>query len=209
MLCMAFAALGFAEIIDRIAVSVGDHVITATDLDREIRVTAFLNGVRLDFSPTAKRATADRMAEQLLVRRELEVSRYPMPQPSDIEPALEEFKSKNYPDDAAYREALTQYGITDQGVKDQLLWQRTLLEFIDVRFRPGVQVNDQEIREYFEKVVEPTARAAHPGQPVTLEDYRDDIERTLIGQGEDREMDAWIKQARKRTQIVYHDEALK
>jgi len=77
-----------AEIIDRIAVSVGNRVITATDLDREIRVTALLSGEKLDFSPSVKRAAAARMVEQKLVERELDTSRYSVPSPSAIEPAL-------------------------------------------------------------------------------------------------------------------------
>jgi peptidyl-prolyl cis-trans isomerase SurA len=196
-----------AEIIDRIAVSVGDRVITTSDVAQEIRVTAFLNGVKPDFSPQNKRSTADRMVEQTLVRQELETSRYPAPQLSDIEAPLDNFKKQYYPTDDSYRQALAEYGITDAQVKDELLWQRTLLEFVDVRFRPGVQVTDQEVQDYFNRVVVPAARAAHPNQPVALEDFRAQIEQTLAGQREDRDMETWLTQARRRTRIVYHDEA--
>jgi peptidyl-prolyl cis-trans isomerase SurA len=207
-LAIALSLSAHAEIIDRIAISVGDRVITTSDLDREIRVTAFLNGVKPDFSPAGKRATAERMVEQKLVRRELESSRYPTPQPNDVLPALDEFKKRFYPNQGDFEHALAQYGITEQNVKDELLWQRTLLEFIEVRFRSGVQVTDRQIQDYFDKVVAPAARAAHPGQPVSLADYRDQIELTLTGRGEDREMDSWLKEARRRTEIVYHEEAL-
>jgi peptidyl-prolyl cis-trans isomerase SurA len=207
-LLLAAASLARAVVIDRIAVSVGNQVITASDLDREIRVTAFLNGVKPDFSPQNKRATADRMVEQKLIRKELETSRYPTPSPAQIEPILAKFKQERFADDAAYRQSLRDYGITEQDVKAMLLWQRTLLLFVEVRFRPGVQVGDQEIQDYFTKVVEPAARAAHPGQPVALEDYRNQIEQTLAGEREDRQMDDWLKQARSRTEIVYHEEVL-
>ena len=102
---------------------------------------------------------------------------------------------------------MAEYGITDQDVKDVLLWQRTLLLFIEVRFRSGVQVTGQEIRDYFDKVVQPAAEAAHPGQPIALEDYRDRIEHTIAGQRDDLQMDTWLKEARSRTEIVYHEEA--
>jgi hypothetical protein len=197
-----------AEIIDRIAVSVGDRIITSSDLDREIRVTAFLNGVKVDFSAAAKRTTAERMVEQKLVQRELESSRYPTPHVDDILPALDEFKKSFYPNEGDYQRALSEYGITDQDVKSALLWQRALLEFIEVRFRPSVQVTDQQIQDYFDKVVAPAARAAHPTAPVSLGDYRVQIEQTLTGQREDEEMDTWLRDARRRTEIVYHEEAL-
>jgi len=198
-----------AEIIDRIAASVGNRVITTSDLDREIRVSALLNGVAPDLSPTAKHDTLERLIEQKLVRNELESARYPSPTPAEVEPELAQFKKKFFKDDAAYQQALTAAGITEKDVRDELLWQRSLLLFIEVRFRPGVQVTDQEIQDYFDQTVAPAARLAHPGQPVKLEDYRDQIEEKLIGQKVDAEMDRWMAAARKRNQIVYHPEALR
>ena len=210
---LAFALLSLtvparAEIIDRIAVSVGNRVITETDLNREIRVVAFQDGVKPDFSPAGKRATAERMVEQVLIRRELEISRYPVPTAAEVAPALEAFKKAHLPQDEAYQRALADYGIADQDVKDLLLWQRTLLLFIEVRFQSGVQVTGQDIQDYFDKVVKPAAEAAHPGQPIDLEDYRDQIEQTLTGQRADRQMDTWLKEARSHTGIVFHDEVL-
>jgi peptidyl-prolyl cis-trans isomerase SurA len=206
---LTLLALGaHADIIDRIAVSVGNHVITAGDLDREIRVTAFLNGVKPDFTAAARRATAGRMVEQALVRSELENSRYPTPAPSEIDPVLAQFKKDRFPNGADFQRSLAEYGITEQDVRDELLWQRTLLSFLDVRFRPSVQVSDKEIQDYFEKSVLPAAQAAHPGQTVSIDDYRERIDDKLTGQREDQEMSRWLDEAKKRTDIVYHEEAL-
>lgn len=197
-----------ADIIDRIAVAVGNRVITTSDLDREIRVTAFLNGVPPDFSAAGKKATLDRLVEQKLIRNELENARYPLPSPAEIEPELAVFRKKYFPDDAAYAQGLAAAGITDQDVRDELLWQRTLLLFIDLRFRPGVQVSEQEIEDYFQKTVAPAARLAHPGEAVKLDDYRNQIEESLAGKKVDQEMDRWLEAARRRNQIAYHPEAL-
>ncbi len=196
-----------ATIIDRIAVSVANRVIAASDINREIRVTAFLNGVKPDLSAAARRAAADRLVEQTLVRLEVENSRYPMPTVAEVQPALEQFKKKQYSDDSAYRRALAAAGIAEQDVLNELVWQRTLLSYVDVRFRPAVQVSDQEIQDYFQNVVKPAAEAAHPETPATLDDYRNQIEETLAGKKEDQELDRWIKQAKQRNTIVYHDEA--
>jgi hypothetical protein len=201
-------ATASAAIIDRIAVSVGNQVITLRDVEREIRVVAFLAGVKPDLSAANKRATADRLVEQKLIRQAMETSRFPVPDAADVEPALEKFKKDNFPTETDYRRALAEYGITDQDVKDMLLWQRTLLEFVSLRFRPGVQVSGQQIQDYFDQVVAPAARAAHPGQPVALEDFHAQIEDALTGQQADRDMDTWLSEAKKRTQIVFHEEAL-
>jgi len=209
LLALAFTHTAPATTIDRIAVSVGERVITTSDLDREIRVTAFLNGIKPDFSPATKRTTADRMIEQKLIEREVENGRYPTPPPESILPALEDFQKRFYPDPAAYQRALTAYGISDDDVRKQLLWQRTLLEVIDIRFRPTIQVTDEQIQSYFDKVVAPAAQAAHPGETPSLADYRDKIEQTLVGQREDEQLDTWLRDARRRIEVVLHDEALK
>ena len=196
-----------ATIIDRIAVSVGNRVITASDIDREIRVAAFLNGVKPDFSPASRRAAAGRMVEQTLVRLEVENSRYPAPADADVQAALDDFKKQHYPDDASYKKAVADYGLSEKDVFNQIAWQRTLLSYIDIRFRPSVQVTDQEINDYFQKVVQPAAEAAHPGQPVTLDAYHDQIEQALAGKKVDDELNRWLAQAKQRIAIVYREEA--
>jgi hypothetical protein len=198
-----------ADIIDRVAVSVGNRVITTSDLDRQIRVVAFQDGVKPDFSPAARRAAAERMVEQKLIQRELANSRYPVPGAAELIPAIEQFKQDHFPNEAAYQKALAQYGITEEDFKDLLLWQRILLLFIEIRFEAGAAVTAQEVQDYFDKTVKPAALLAHPGQPVDLEDYRDQIEHTLGGQRADKQMDTWLEEARKRTEIVYHDEVFK
>ncbi|HEV2448447.1 MAG TPA: hypothetical protein VGS58_21085 [Candidatus Sulfopaludibacter sp.] len=196
-----------AGIIDRIAVSVGNRVITTSDLDREIRVTAFLNGTQPDYSPANKRATAERLIDQRLVRNELENSRYPVPAASEVAPELEQFRKKYFPDDDDFHRALAAAGINEDDLKAELLWQRALLLFVDVRFRPGIQVTDQEVQDYFGRTVAPAARAAHPGETPTLDSYRPEIEQKLIGDKVDQEVDRWLQQVRKRTTITYHQEA--
>ena len=189
---MAMGARG--EIIDRIAASVGNRVITASDLDRQIRVTAFQDGVKADFSPAHKKATAEEMIEQKLIQAELANSRYPLPDPAELLPAIEQFKKQHFKDEAAYRAALGTYGITEDDFKELLLWQCTLLLFIQVRFT---------------KTVKPAAEKAHPGQAVSLDDYREQIERKLTGERADQQMDVWLRDVRRRTNIAVHEEVLR
>lgn len=198
-----------AVVIDRIAVAVGNWVITESDIAREIRVTAFLNGVRPDLSSAARRAAAERLIEQKLIRRELDSSRYPVPKPADVEPVLRKFRQERLGAPGEYERALAAYGITESGVLEELLWQRTLLMFVDARFRPSVQVTDEEVKDYFDKTVSPAAQAARPGRAATLEEFRASIEKTLAGRRQDQEMDTWLQQARRRTEIVYHEEAFR
>ena len=171
-------------------------------------MAAFQDDVKPVFTAARKHAIAEAMIEQKLIQNELENSRYPLPDPAELTPAIEQFKKQHFKNDEEYQKALAEYGITEQDFKEVLLWQRTLLLFVQVRFESGVQIIDQDVQDYFEKTVKPAAQAAHPGQPVLLEDYRDQIEKKLTGERTDQQMDTWLKEARKRTAIIIHDEVL-
>src|SRR5439155_19869862 len=107
-LLIAIAARG--EIIDRIAASVGNRVVTTSALDRQIRVTAFQDGVKLDFSPARRRNMLESMIEQNLVQFELASSRYPLPDPAELLPAIDELKKAHFKDETTYHAPLPPYG---------------------------------------------------------------------------------------------------
>ena len=203
--------LGFAlqaEIIDRVAASVDYRVITTSEVERQIRVAAFENGQKLDLSAARKQSTLQTMIDQALIQKDLENSHYPLPEPAELNPVIDQFKKEHFPSKAEYQRVLAGYGITEQDFRDLLLWQRTLLSFLQVRFETGIQISDQEISDYFEKTVKPAAEAAHPGQTVNLDDYREQIQKTLEGQQVDRQMETWLNGARRRARILIHEEAL-
>lgn len=193
-------------ILDRIAVSVGSQVITLRDVEREIRVAAFLDAVKPDMSAANKRAAAERLVDQTLIRQEMQSGHFPFPPAAEVAPELEKLRA-SFPTQADYQRALAEYGIAEPDAQDLLLRLAAIQEFISLRFRPGVQVTDQDIQDYFDRVVAPAARAAHPGEPVKLDDYRTRIEDKLAGERADQELDTWLKEARKRTQVVFHPEA--
>ena len=194
----------YAAVIDRVAVSVGTEAITESEIEREIRLTALLNTETPDISPASKREAAERLVEQALIRREIELSRYPTPEMSDIEKTLDQIKTIRFGGEKGFQQALGRVNLTEEDVKRQLLWQTTLLRFIEMRFRPGVHVTDEDIREYFDKEIRPITAN---GSGVSIEDYRDRIEQAISGQRADKELDAWMKESRSRTRIVYHPEA--
>ena len=78
-----------AEIVDRIAITAGRQVITELQLDEELRVVAFLNHQPIARDANARRAAADRLIEQLLIKRDLDLSHYPPPSPADVDDFME------------------------------------------------------------------------------------------------------------------------
>jgi peptidyl-prolyl cis-trans isomerase SurA len=196
-----------AEIIDRIAVTLDNQVITLSEITLEIRLTAFLNGDPLDFSQGARQKAANRLIEQKLIRREIQVGRYTAPTPEEVEPMLKEIQGQRFHSTEEYRQALTNYGVSEDELKAHLLWQLTLLRFIDIRFRPGVQVTDAEIQSYFDGNQATLQPQSATSKRLSLDDLRSQIRETLTEQGADKQLDAWLAEARTRTRIEFHKEA--
>jgi len=196
-----------ADVIDRIAVTLDNQIITESEIAREIRLSAFLNGSPLDFSPEARRKAAGRLVEQKLIRREVELGHYPEPGKEEVAAMLRQIQSQRFRDAEDYRQALEKCGVSEDELNAHLLWQLTLLRFIDARFRPGIQVSDEEVRAYFDREQSKPEETADPGKRPKFEDLRDQIRETLINQRVDQELDDWLAATRKRTRIVFHVEA--
>ena len=181
---MAMVPLG-AAIVDRVAITVGNKVITESEIDLRIRLTAFENNEKPDLSPASRRQAAQRLIDQKLVEREMDVGRYPRATP---EPAKQLTSSAT----------LKEYGLTPDDLARDLAWQSELLTFLSLRFRPAVQVTDQDVEKYFKA-------QSLKGE---INDVRADIEEKLTGERADKELDLWLQDQRKRTRIEYLEKDL-
>lgn len=196
-----------ADIIDRIAVTLDNQAITESEILLEMRLTAFQNGGPLDFKPEAKREAAGRLIEQKLIRKEIEVGRYIQPGPADVEPMLKQLDTQRFHNASEFRQALEKYGVREEDLKAHLLWQLTLLRFIDVRFRPGIQVTDQDIQQYFSQKLPELEKQAGPEKKIRLEDLRDKIQDALTDERVDQQLNDWLAETRKHMRIEFHPEA--
>ncbi|HUA19921.1 MAG TPA: hypothetical protein VMB25_14320 [Bryobacteraceae bacterium] len=207
-LCLLSAcALAGGEIIDRIAITVGNEVITESQIIEELRVTAFLNHDKLDLSLEARRLAAARLIEQALVRREMELSRYPAPSANDAEVSLKSVQAM-YPSEQQYQKQLDDYGITEDALKRRLLWQLTLLRFVDFRFRPGIQIADSDVQAYYQQQRSEWQKKGVKPIP-SLEETRAQIEEILTQNAIDQALDRWITDQQTQMTIRYLDKSLR
>ena len=186
-------------VVDRIAITVGNQVITEPDILRQIALTAFLNDEKPSFTPENKRKAGDQLVEQRLVRKEMDMGHYPDATDEQAKELLEQTR-KNAGGEAELQRQLTVDGLTEEDLKKHLMWQLTLVHFIDLRFRPAIQVSAQDALEYYRREVAPKIK---PGQTVRLADVRDQILKTLTAQKADQQLDEWLKHAKATTRIEY------
>ena len=192
------------EVVDRIAIAVGRHVITQSHLDTEVNVTAFLSdGTQKLDAAVARKQAANRLIQQTLIRREIEITRFPMPKPEEAQPLFEQIRT---PHGENFLKVLNAAGLQTQDLSDHLLWQLTLMRFVLYRFQPGINIGDDEIKSYYEAQL-PKWAAEGKSAPV-FETIRKDIENLLTQQRVDRALDAWLLEQRAQTQIVHRVKGL-
>lgn len=207
LLLCCFSLVARPEIVDRMALVVGQQVLTELQLDEEIRVTAFLNRQRVVRDPAARRAAADRLVQQMLVKREMDLSHYPLPENAEVNEYMEGIQRQQGLNSSAFTRALSEYALTEEKLKDHLALQLTTLRFIQYRFQPETDVPETAIiNRYKAEIVNWKAR--HPGPPPTLEQSKDSIRETLLEERTDKALNAWIDETRKRVSIRYLDKSL-
>jgi hypothetical protein len=180
LLAIAFTlAAAAAGVIDRVAVVVGNQVITESEVLLEVRLTEFFNGQTLDLGADQRKAAAERLVDQQLIRNEMQIGGYPMPVESEGDAVLRKFRQDNYPGIPAFRAALENHGLTEDEVKRHLLWQAAAMHFTDLRFHMTM---------------------AAPA--TTQADQSQSADRSIDTTVEDQ-MEVWLKEVRSNTRIQF------
>jgi hypothetical protein len=193
-------------VIDRIAVVVGKHAIKASDIERDLRVTEFQNRTALDLSVAAKRKSAERLIDQALIRDEIAVGGYHRASDAETDAMLGQIRRERYAgSDARMRQELARYGLTEDQLREEMLWQLTVLHFIDERFRPAVLVTDQTVRDYYDRhLAELKQQYPRDSNFIALEPK---IRALLQGEEVNKQFEAWLDDTRKSQRIEYKPEA--
>jgi hypothetical protein len=197
---------GWCVTIDRIAVIVDKHAIKTSDVDRDLRVTEFLNREPLNLSVDVKRKAAERLIDQTVIREEMEKGGYSQSNAAEVDGMVNRILADRFGGAAArLAQELARYGLTEQQLRMQLQWQLDVLKFIDQRFRPAVLVTDEEVKEYYNQHKAELERQFP--QAKTYEAMDPKIRASLEGDRLNQNFDQWLAEARKRDRIVYRQEA--
>jgi hypothetical protein len=207
LICAMFGVLApGAVVLDRVAVIVGKHAIKASDIDRDLRVTEFLNRTPLDLSAKARHQSADRLVDQSIIRDGIASGDYDRATDGDAQTMLVQLRrDRDAGSDARLQQDLTKYRLTEDELKDALLWQLTVLKFIDERFTPAVLVQEQNVKSYYEgHLAELKKQYPQDNSFTTLAPKIEDL---LQSQQVDQLFDAWLDEQRKAQRVDYRQEA--
>lgn len=191
-----------AVVLDRIAVIAANHVIKTSDIDRDIRLTDFLNRAPLDFSKKAKCDSAERLITQQMIRDEIITGGYRRPPESQAAQLETQLLHDRFGGSEQRLEIeLKRYGLTEPELRDQLLWQLTVLEFINARFRPSIVITDQDVRNYYDQHRSRFAREYRKDS--SFQTLEPKIRQLLEGEDINKAFDEWLDESRKNYQVEF------
>jgi hypothetical protein len=205
-LCLLLlAAVGaFAgEVIDGVVATVNRKPVLESDWDDAVRFEAFMQQ-----KPLAAVTEADRVGalQRLIDRRLLEMQmneRSPLaPSSQDIRLSLatlrEQISGAQTPQ--GWTSLLAAYGFTEPAIEANLRDQKQVMNFIEVRLRPNVHVQPEEIEAYYRSQVVPDMKKAGLGI-IALQELQGKIHELLVQQHIDQLLDAWLHNLRQQSQI--------
>jgi hypothetical protein len=207
LLYLMVAAAASPVIIDRIAIVVNNQIIKQSDIERDIRVTDFLNHDPLSLSLAARKQAANRLIDQAFIRHEVRVGDYPTATFEDADAQLSLIKKDKFKSNEAFLQAVRNYGLTVPDLRFTFRWQLTVLRFIDVRFKPAALVTDTDVQQYYNAHLA-ALRQAHP-KAYALKDVQSEIHQTLVSEKVNQLFFAWLDEQRKEAKIQYLEEKLR
>jgi hypothetical protein len=180
--------------LDGIAARIEDDVITESEV-RELGAFQKL----VDGSAKPRIEVIKELADQWIVRGEAAVAAYPPPSQADVDRAYGEFV-KQFPSPEEFQNRCKAVGLTEAAVRRILAQQLFLSHFIDYRFRPAAQVDEEQIAKYYNDEFAPQLKAKN--QPVPpLEDVDDTIREVLIQRAISDRAVKWLDDTREHLKI--------
>jgi parvulin-like peptidyl-prolyl isomerase len=191
------------EVVDRVAARIENDIILLSDVRALSRYQQFLDG-----KSETDGQILERLIDQWIVRTEANVSRFPQPSATEIERSVERVR-KSFTSMEEYEARKKQSGLSDEEVREMAAAQLYLSNYLDSRFRPGVQIDPKTIEDFYQKSVVPRAKSRGQ-EPPPLDTARDFIQEALVQRGINDQADQWLIESKARLHIEkFLDEAAK
>ncbi len=201
-------------VLDRVVAVVNRRVLLASDLDDEMRLSI------LEPSNNSSQALTPTQALAKLVSRTLVEEQMRQEDMSSIEPAQKEVESRLHElrtdlpacvrahcsNAAGWSAFLAAQGLTEQRVEAYLRSRMEILRFIEQRFRQGIQIEPQQVEQYYRKTMLPQYA---PGETVPpLDEVAARIREILLEQQVNDLFDNWLANLRQQGNVEILDPSL-
>jgi parvulin-like peptidyl-prolyl isomerase len=193
-------------VLDRVIAIVNGDVILESDVDEERRFQA-IQPYRDPVQDLSRDRAVQRLIDRMLIVQEAALE--PEPPISDAEldtelmelrkeiPACKEYHCET---EAGWEKYLADHGFTLEEFRDRWRQRMEVLRFIEVRFRNGIHISDDEIKQYYEKTLLPQyAKQNVTPPPVATISKR--VEEVLLQQQVGNLLQDWLKTLRAQGNV--------
>ena len=187
-------------VLDRVVAVVNGDVILESDVDEERRFEEIQPFRSVQDSTRAK--IIERLIDRELILQQAALE--PEDQVSDqavdqqlatVRTEIPACKQYHCETEAGWAKFLSDHGFTVAEFRSRWRQRMQLLKFVEVRFRSGISISDDEIRAYYEKTMLPEY-ARRKATPPPMDTIRRRIEEVLLQQQVGALLDDWLKSLR-------------
>jgi hypothetical protein len=188
------AAPDSGQTVDGVAARIEDDILTESEVQE---LGAFQQLV--DGSEKSRTERIRELADQWIVRGEIETAKYPPPSAEDADRAYAQLEAQfSSPEDFTKR--CTAAGLTEAAVRRMLVQQLYLSRFLDFRFRPAAQIDEKQLQTYYDNEFAPQLKARNQAVP-PLDDVEDTIREVLVQRAINERATQWLDDTRSRLKI--------
>jgi peptidyl-prolyl cis-trans isomerase SurA len=192
-------------VLDRLVAVVNGDVILESDVDEERRFEEIQPYRAAAESTRAK--VIERLVDRALILQQAALQPEDAVPDQDVDAQLATLRKdipacKQYhcDTDAGWKKFLSDHGFTEEEFRMRWLQRMQLLKFIEVRFRNGVKIKDDEVKAYYEKTMLPEY-AKRNVTPPPLETIKRRIEEVLLQQEVSALLRDWLKSLRAQGSV--------
>lgn len=198
-------------VLDRAVAVVNKHVILASDLDDEIRLSVLDPNTVPQVELTRQQAL-DQLISRTLIEQQIrqqDVEAIEPPQ-QEVDARLHEIRTEvptcvrqNCASDAGWKAFLAAHGLTAEHVEAYLRYRLEILRFIEQRFRQGIQISPQQVETYYHDTLLPQYV---PGETIPpLDQVAPRIQEILLEQQVNVMFDNWLTNLRQQGDVEVLD----
>lgn len=196
---------GQGVVLDRLVAVVNGDVILESDVDEERRFEEIQPYRAAAESTRAK--IIERLVDRTLILQQAALQPEDAVSDKDLDaqlamlrkgiPACQQYHCET---DEGWKKFLADHGFSVEEFAKQWRQRMQLLKFIEVRFRNGVKIKDDEIQAYYEKTLLPEYKKRN-ATPPTLETVKTRIEEILLQQQVTALLQDWLKSLRAQGSV--------
>ena len=191
------------EVIDGVIATVNRKPILQSEWDDAVRYEAFMQQKALRAVTEGDRVSAlERLIDRQLLESQMsDASRF-VPSRDEVRVSLARLREQipGAKDNPAWQKMLSSYALKERDIEAGLRSETQMMNFIEVRLRPSVHVQPEEVEAYYRAQVLPDMEKLGV-KVVTLQELEPRIREVLVQQHIDQLLDTWLHNLRQQTPV--------